>query len=179
MGWYKGILHTAGKTIEEIKEAEPEWEYTDEQAEAIKAYMDAWDGIPAMFMDDGTGGYSIIGWPPEEDAKVANAIYLMEQDPVFGQYKDNREQFDEDWKSGAWEPSGAIAFHKDTIEITERHEKSINETIRDCFLIEKGKKSELGKPKKKHGKCTGYKMKESGDPFFECEICKAYIGFKY
>ncbi len=180
MGWYKGILHTGGKTIEEIKEAGKEWEYSDEEAVVIKAYMDAWDGVPATFIDSGDGQYSLIGWPPEEDARAANAIYLMEQDPVFGTYKDNREQFDSDWKDGSWEPSGAIGFQKETVEIIEKHEKTNKEIITDCFLIERALKSgELGKPRRKHGKCLGYRIKESKEPFFECSICQAFIDFKY
>lgn len=180
MGWYKGILHTAGKTIEEIKAAETNWNYSDEDAKVIQAYLDAWDGVHATFMDSGDGQYSLIGWPPEEDAKAANAIYLMEQDQVFGSYQNDRERFDEDWKDGAWEPAGAISFPKESVEITETHQKTDAQIIKECFLIERSKGiRELGKPRRKHGKCLGYKLKESGDPFFECSICQAYIGFKY
>lgn len=180
MAWYKGILHTAGKTIEEIKAAEENWEYTDADALIIKNYLDAWDGVQVTLMDSGDGAYSIIGWPPEEDTKAANAIYLMEQDPVFGSYVNNREAFDQDWKDGAWEPAGAITFPKESVEITETHMKTDKEIINGCFLIEKALKSgELKKPRKKHGKCLGYRMKQSGDAFFECSICPAFIDFKY
>ena len=79
--------------------------------------MAAWDGVHVTVSNLVPGEYSVVGWPPEEDEKVKNAIYLMEQDPVFGMYADDRERFDADWAAGEWEPSGSIVFSPAMVEI--------------------------------------------------------------
>lgn len=112
---YKGILHTADFT-EEMAKAEDQ-SYSEEEIKIITDYMQAWDGAHVTLSNLIPEEYSVVGWPPEEDEKVKNAIYLMEQDPVFGMYVDDRERFDADWAAGEWEPSGSIVFAPDMVEI--------------------------------------------------------------
>lgn len=112
---YKGILHTADFT-EEMAKAE-EQNYSEEEIKIITDYMQAWDGAHVTLSNLLPEEYSVVGWPPEEDEKVKNAIYLMEQDPVFGMYVDDRERFDADWAAGEWEPSGSIIFSPAMVEI--------------------------------------------------------------
>ena len=112
---YKGILHTADFT-EEMAKAE-EQNYSEEEIKIITDYMQAWDGAHVTLSNLLPEEYSVVGWPPEEDEKVKNAIYLMEQDPVFGMYVDDRERFDADWAAGEWEPSGSIVFSPAMVEI--------------------------------------------------------------
>ena len=112
---YKGILHTADFT-EEMAKAEDQ-NYSDEEIKIITDYMQAWDGAHVTLSNLLPEEYSVVGWPPEEDEKVKNAIYLMEQDPVFGMYVDDRERFDADWAAGEWEPSGSIVFSPAMVEI--------------------------------------------------------------
>lgn len=112
---YKGILHTADFT-EEMAKAEDQ-NYSDEEIKIITDYMQAWDGAHVTLSNLLPEEYSVVGWPPEEDEKVKNAIYLMEQDPVFGMYVDGRERFDADWAAGEWEPSGSIVFSPAMVEI--------------------------------------------------------------
>lgn len=112
---YKGILHTADFT-EEMAKAEDQ-NYSEEEIKIITDYMQAWDGAHVTLSNLLPEGYSVVGWPPEEDEKVKNAIYLMEQDPVFGMYVDDRERFDADWAAGEWEPSGSIVFSPAMVEI--------------------------------------------------------------
>lgn len=112
---YKGILHTADFT-EEMAKAE-EQNYSEEEIKIITDYMQAWDGAHVTLSNLLPEEYSVVGWPPEEDEKVKNAIYLMEQDPVFGMYIDEPERFAEDWASGEWEPSGSIIFSPAMVEI--------------------------------------------------------------
>lgn len=112
---YKGILHTADFT-EEMAKAEDQ-NYSEEEIKIITDYMQAWDGAHVTLSNLLPEEYSVVGWPPEEDEKVKNAIYLMEQDPVFGMYVDDRERFDADWEAGEWEPSGSIVFSPAMVEI--------------------------------------------------------------
>ena len=112
---YKGILHTADFT-EEMAKAEDQ-NYSVEEIKIITDYMQAWDGTHVTLSNLLPEEYSVVGWPPEEDEKVKNAIYLMEQDPVFGMYVDDRERFDADWAAGEWEPSGSIVFSPAMVEI--------------------------------------------------------------
>nr|DAG14614.1 MAG TPA: hypothetical protein [Caudoviricetes sp.] len=112
---YKGILHTADFT-EEMAKAEDQ-NYSDEEIKIITDYMQAWDGAHVTLSNLLPEEYSVVGWPPEEDEKVKNAIYLMEQDPVFGMYVGDRERFDADWAAGEWEPSGSIVFSPAMVEI--------------------------------------------------------------
>lgn len=112
---YKGILHTADFT-EEMAKAEDQ-NYSEEEIKIITDYMQAWDGAHVTLSNLLPEEYSVVGWPPEEDEKVKKAIYLMEQDPVFGMYVDDRERFDADWAAGEWEPSGSIVFSPAMVEI--------------------------------------------------------------
>lgn len=111
---YKAILHTAGFKIEMDGNGS---NHTEEEKEIAEKYMAAWDGVHVTVSNFVPGEYSVVGWPPEEDEKVKNAIYLMEQDPVFGMYADDRERFDADWAAGTWEPSGSIIFSPQMVEI--------------------------------------------------------------
>lgn len=115
MKLYKGILHTADFTAEMAKTEGQS--YSEEEIKIITGYMQAWDGVHVTLSNLLPEEYSVVGWPPEEDEKAKEAIYLMEQDPVFGMYVDDRERFDADWAAGEWEPSGSIIFSPEMVEI--------------------------------------------------------------
>lgn len=108
----KAILHTSGKDADNEME-----KYSQEEREIMQQYMAAWDGVHVTVSNFLDGEYSVVGWPPEWDEKAKEAIYLMEQDPTFGKYVDDREQFEKDWAAGAWEPGGSIVFSPDMVEI--------------------------------------------------------------
>lgn len=112
---YRGILHTDGFPVDEKDAAEKK--YSEDEIKIIIDYMQAWDGVHVTLSHLLPEEYSVVGWPPEEDEKVKNAIYLMEQDPVFGTYVDDREGFDAAWAAGEWEPSGSIVFSPAMVEI--------------------------------------------------------------
>ena len=108
----RAILHTAGKyTQEDLKEC------TEAEQKVVEGYMAAWDGVHVTVRNFVEGEYSVVGWPPEEDEKAKNAIYMMEQDSTFGTYVDNREGFDAAWAAGTWEPIGSIVFPPEMVEI--------------------------------------------------------------
>lgn len=117
----KAILHTGGKTDEQILKGGGMVRVDD--IEMIRAYMDAWDGVEVFVRPSCDGdGYAMVGWDESDveiNARVKEAIYLMEQDPVFGAYFDEREQFDHDWREGKYEPAGSISFDDADVEIFE------------------------------------------------------------
>lgn len=112
---YRAILHTDGFSVDE-KDAK-EKKLSEEELKVITDYMAAWDGVKVTVSALVLGEFSVVGWPPEEEEKVKNAIYRMEQDRVFGMYIDDPEGFAKDWEAGTWEPSGSIVFPPDMVEI--------------------------------------------------------------
>lgn len=112
---YRGILHTDGFSVDEKDAAEKK--YSEDENKIITDYMQAWDGVHVTLSHLLPEEYSLVGWPPEEDEKARNAIYLMEQDPTFGTYVDDREGFDAAWAAGTWEPIGSIVFPPEMVEI--------------------------------------------------------------
>lgn len=116
---FRAILHTKGKTKQDI-EADGN-KYSEEEIKIITEYMDAWDGVEVYVGIDFSGeGYLLAGWPEESDCRVKEAIYLMEQDTVFGSYRGDREGFDKVWELGEYEPDGMMCFDKGDVEILEK-----------------------------------------------------------
>ena len=112
---YRAVLHTGDYKMDPAEAAE----FSEEEIEVIETYMKAWDGVHVNVCQMIPGEYSLVGWPPEEDEKVKEAIYLMEQDAVFGSYQDDRARFDADWAAGEWEPADMIGFLEEEVEILE------------------------------------------------------------
>lgn len=113
---YSAILHTGGKSLEEIKGSEKEWNYSDEEAQIIKEYMDAWDGIEICVMEV-ENRFAYLSHADQQDEEVMNAFYFMEQDPVFGSYQDDREEFERAWKEGEYQAAGTVAFTAEDVEL--------------------------------------------------------------
>lgn len=86
--------------------------------------MEAWNGAVVdanehIYKEDPQGTprkeYALIGWDSadsEVDAKVKEAIWQMEQDPMVGTYYQDRKAFDEDWMKKEYEPAAAITFNE-------------------------------------------------------------------
>lgn len=120
----KVLLHTAGKTDEEILR----WggAITAEDIPRMRAILEAWDGIEVIVdeppINEQIQQYALIGWDEQDceiDGRVKEVIYLMEQDPMFGTYVDERERFELDWSEKRYEPAGSIVFEPEVIEILE------------------------------------------------------------
>lgn len=117
---FKAVLHTGGKTEEWIKEHYGNFVPTQEDVEAAKKYYDAWDGHKCLVMlDDSDPEVYMYSGPLTEDdvPQAKEATYLMEQDDMFGQYINQREEFDRDYDNGDYFPAGAIVFTKGDVEI--------------------------------------------------------------
>lgn len=63
------------------------------------------------------GDYSLVSWHEDDDAKMADAIYIFEQDVFLGGYYTDREKFNAEWQSGQYEPPGAMSLPGDLLEI--------------------------------------------------------------
>lgn len=120
----KVLLHTAGKTDEEILK----WGgvITPDDIPSARAILEAWDGIEVIVdeppINEQIQQYALLGWDEQDceiDSRVKEVIYLMEQDPMFGTYVDERERFELDWSEKRYEPAGSIVFEPEVIEILE------------------------------------------------------------
>lgn len=122
--FYEAVLKTAGKTIEEIKgdydggvgQAPSEEEIQD----WIKAY-DTIDGMEVLVMESFGDGYSIVSHYKSDDWKIRDFTYQAEQDPYFGSYIDDYEEFLKDWEAGDYTPTGSWVFKPTDVEIIREH----------------------------------------------------------
>lgn len=123
---YKGKFKTAGKTNEEIMS-----EYdesigplpTNEELELWKKTLIAIDGAEVYITDSIFGTedrMALVGWPQKSDSAIKEFVYAAEQDPMFGKYQDEREQFNRDWVADEYEPVASLTVSASDIEIIEQ-----------------------------------------------------------
>jgi len=118
---YKAKLHTGEKTREQIvKQFQTGPKPTEKEiADAMKFYK-MLDGAEVIVTDSITAGeYHLASWTDAENARMKEAIYLLEQDAMCGTYIDQRAEFDADWESGEYSPDGMVAFDAADVEIIE------------------------------------------------------------
>lgn len=112
------ILRTGNKTEEDIRSSQGIPNISAREAQNILRYYQLLDGLKvALIRGASEEKWTLIGWPEESDARMKEAFYLMEQDPVFGTYIGQREEFLQDWEAGAYAPDGSIVFGEDEVEI--------------------------------------------------------------
>ncbi len=119
---YRAKLHTGGKTDEQIKAQFSPSVPTQAEMDLARATYEAWDGLECLVMKNafGEAEYSFCGAATEAGLPQAKeAVYLMEQDAMFGTYIDQREEFDRDYDSFNYFPSGSFVFRSDEVEILE------------------------------------------------------------
>lgn len=112
----RAILHTGGKTDEEL--LKDGGMVSENDLLLLKAVAAAWDGAEVYVRKEGAN-YNLVGWEEHDcltDAKVKEAIWQMEQDPVVGTYG-SREEFEADWRDGQYEPAAGISFKEDDVEL--------------------------------------------------------------
>ncbi|WP_338754261.1 hypothetical protein [Bacillus sp. FJAT-52991] len=117
---FKAKLNTGGKTSEQVRN---EFDGSAPSEEEIQNWIKAYnlvDGIEVVVMESGIyEGYTLAGWGHDVDEKVREFVYLVEQDPVFGTYVDEREEFMNDWENEEYEPAGSLVFKNEDVEIIE------------------------------------------------------------
>lgn len=126
---FKAKFTTAGKTLEQLKGEYTDFPPTDDKLQALLDAYRNLDGVEVIVYERnfiGCDNYGVFAW--DEDNKLSaekmrEFHYQMEQDDMFGQYVDEREEFLADWESGDYSPAGSLAFEKPDIEIIEELQK--------------------------------------------------------
>ncbi|WP_060668234.1 hypothetical protein [Oceanobacillus caeni] len=121
---YKARLKTANKTDDQVKTAFEDGigEVTQEDIDLYRESMNLVDGQEVIVTDgllSPDGYYTLVSWQEKDDNVWREFVYIQEQDPYFGTYADEREEFLADWESGDYSPSGSLTFSKDDVEILE------------------------------------------------------------
>lgn len=128
MDYFKARLKTGGKTPEQIL---ADYEGPGQigkkpdanEVEALIKAFNGIDGIELIVMKSFNGNYVPASWKNEDDEKMMEFVYQAEQDPFFGTYIDEREEFIKDWKSDEYEPAGTLVFDSEDVEIIEELKK--------------------------------------------------------
>lgn len=121
---YRANLKTGGKSPEQIIESFRDFKPSDEEIKNWIAAYDLLDGIEVVVMKSFDGkDYCLVAWQDDDAEKIRDYIYQAEQDPMFGTYVDEREEFLNDWDSDEYEPSGSLVFSSDDVEIIEELKK--------------------------------------------------------
>lgn len=68
-------------------------------------------------------GYCLVAWDKKDDMKMRDFIYQIEQDPFFGTYVNEHEEFLKDWESKEYEPCASFTFETKDVEIIEKLSK--------------------------------------------------------
>ncbi|MDA1478294.1 hypothetical protein [Bacillus changyiensis] len=118
---YKAKLNTGKKTSEQIKNGFTGIEPSEQEIQnCLKAYG-LIDGMEVIVTKSWSGdGYYLISWQENDSGTIKEFFYQLEQDPMFGSYFDEREEFENDWESGEYCPAGSIAFSNEDVEIMKK-----------------------------------------------------------
>lgn len=134
------ILKTKNKTDQELLASGGM--VTKKDLPWLRSCMDAWHGIVVEVTayhlevtkeEDPWLRYNMVGWDEldsETDSRVKEAMYIMEQDPVFGTYYNDRERFEADWQKGKYEPGAGISFEaSDVVILKENNAQKLGRLI--------------------------------------------------
>lgn len=110
---YKASFNTAHITTDDIRKiynfGMPSDEVLELQAEArrningITLHVSEWDYAP--------GNFSLMGWDDEDDEKMKELMWSIEQAEGF--YYNDRQRFNNDWAKNEYDPGGALHFSKE------------------------------------------------------------------
>lgn len=114
----KALLNTEFITEEWIRERNKSWEFTQEDIERSLKAKKLLNGQVAILSSETFGldgaDYPIYGL--ENDDVFKEYVWLLEQDPIFGTYIDDRENFDKDWENGDYSPDGVLTIPEEYIK---------------------------------------------------------------
>lgn len=117
------VLKTANKTVEDAKKVYDSsfGEVTQADYDNYIQRMAAIDGATILVVQDDFSGnnYGVISFHDNSLDKYKEFCYLADQDPFFGGYENNREEFDADWENGEYEFTGTLELEPHELEITE------------------------------------------------------------
>lgn len=125
----RGLLHTGGKSIAELKERYKGQGLTYRNFESLQRALDLFDGQKILLfrIEDKDGlEYHVSKWP-KENMKIMDAVFEAEQTHPQPQYKDDRQKFMLDWLQGRYSAGMAFAFRAEDVEELETVAEEINE----------------------------------------------------
>ena len=125
----RGLLHTGGKSIAELKERYKGQGLTYRDFESLQRAFDLFNEQELLlFRIEDKGGleYHVSRWP-KENMKIMDAVFEAEQTHPDRQYTGDRQKFMLDWLQGKYSAGMAFAFlPEDVEELAVLHEE-INE----------------------------------------------------
>lgn len=118
---FKLKFNTAEMTLEDIR---GEYDFQPPSDEVLAAQLKAHQvlhgvefvGFEFNFSSD---TYSIGFWDEKDDEKFREFVYSIEQDPMFGSYVGEYEEFKKDWEQDEYESSGSLHIAKKFVEVLE------------------------------------------------------------
>lgn len=116
MKLYKATLRTGGKTDDQLRAKVSGKPLPGEIEWARKSYA-AWDGLKCVVKIDTDGDYALYDVDKSGMAQYKEAMYVMEQHPMFGMYHNARKRFERDWAANEYLPDASIVFSADEVEI--------------------------------------------------------------
>lgn len=125
----RGLLHTGGKSIAELKERYKGQGLTYRDFESLQRAFDLFDGQELLlFRIEDKGGleYHVSRWP-KENMKIMDAVYEAEQTHPQLRYKGDRQKFMLEWLQGRYSAGMAFAFSEKDVEELETVEEEVNE----------------------------------------------------
>mgnify|MGYP000565042862 FL=1 len=70
------------------------------------------------------GTYALWDWPEADEAKIKEAFYAVEQDPLFGAFCNDPKRFEKAWEEG-WAIQTVITLAEDFFTIIRRGMKKM------------------------------------------------------
>lgn len=128
-GVIRGLLHTGGKTVAEIKERYTGQGLTYRGFESLQRAFDLFDGQEINLFKRERGGeivYYVAVWN-KENMKIMDAVYEAEQTHPQPQYKGDRQKFMLDWLQGKYSVGMAFEFRAEDVEELETVAEEVNE----------------------------------------------------
>lgn len=128
-------LKTGGKTVQSVREKLTGRGFTVRDFQSIiKAgnYLDGLEVQLSLQNWDNYENWHLWNWKQEDDEKVMLAMYQAEQFHPFAamrNYKNNFEQFKEDWKKEEYDPGASYTFSFDEVEVLEGKQEVINREL--------------------------------------------------
>lgn len=122
---FRAHLRTAGKTVEDIKKIYDGSDGQEPSKEEIQRYinvLNSLEGLEVLVFDRshlGESDYGLYLWKKEDEERIRELFYEAEQDPYFGSYVNERDDFIKDWETEVYDFGPVPTFDVDDIEIIE------------------------------------------------------------
>jgi hypothetical protein len=86
--------------------------------------LQAMNGVELLMgKSDDDDSYSVWGWKDDADPMMMEAMWHAHQDSMFGLYKNDREQFEKDWKDGSFDHGGAMGISDEYVRPIKKVEE--------------------------------------------------------